>query len=106
LIDDKNSNRKVAFNLVKGCKSKKYIDGNVFMAWERLKSKFESLSAPKFDDIRDDLNLRFQGLNMKSNEENEDENVLDVAIFGTQFKVKCRNCGLIGHKVQNCKNKI
>ena len=35
----------MAFNLVKGCKSKEYSDGDAFMAWERLKNKFEPLSA-------------------------------------------------------------
>ena len=36
LIDDKTSNGKVECNLVKGCKCKEYVDGNAFMAWERL----------------------------------------------------------------------
>jgi hypothetical protein len=44
--DDKTSSGKVAFNLVKGCKREEHVDGNVFMAWERLKNKFEPLSAP------------------------------------------------------------
>jgi hypothetical protein len=46
LIDDKTSSEKVTCNLVKGYKSKDYVDGNVFIAWERLKNKFESVSAP------------------------------------------------------------
>jgi tellurite resistance-related uncharacterized protein len=45
-IDDKTSNGKVAFNLVKGCKKKDYEDGNASMTWERLKSNFEQSSAP------------------------------------------------------------
>ena len=45
-IDDKASNGKVAFNLVKGCKNKDYANGNASMAWERLRSKFEPQSAP------------------------------------------------------------
>jgi hypothetical protein len=45
-IDDKSSNGKVAFNLVKGCKNKDYVDGNASMAWERLRNKFETTSAP------------------------------------------------------------
>jgi hypothetical protein len=43
-IDDKISNRKVAFNLVKGCKKKDYADRNASMVWERLKNWFESSS--------------------------------------------------------------
>jgi gag-polypeptide of LTR copia-type len=146
-IDDKTSS--VAFNLVKGGKSKEYVDGNAFMAWEQLKNKFEPLSAPSLvkmekqfgqcalkkgqdpeirlteledyqvkleelgssitdiqfiihilnnmtsdydlqlalmethindklnpltvDEIKDDLNLRFERLNMKSNDESENE---------------------------------
>jgi hypothetical protein len=45
-IDDKTSNGKVAFNLVKGCKNKDYTDGNTSLAWERLKNKYEPQSAP------------------------------------------------------------
>ena len=44
--DDKTSSGKVACNLVKACKTKDYVDGNAFMAWERLKNKFEPVSAP------------------------------------------------------------
>jgi hypothetical protein len=40
-IDDKTSNGKVTFNLVKGCKNKDYADGNASMACERLKNKHE-----------------------------------------------------------------
>jgi hypothetical protein len=43
-IDDKISSSKVAFNLVKGFKSNDDVDGNPFMAWERLKNKFEVCS--------------------------------------------------------------
>jgi hypothetical protein len=38
-IDVKTSSGKVAFNLIKGCKSKNYPDGNAAVAWERLKNK-------------------------------------------------------------------
>jgi hypothetical protein len=31
-IDNKTSNRKVAFNLVKGCKNKVYVDGNAIIS--------------------------------------------------------------------------
>jgi hypothetical protein len=45
-IDTKSREGKVAFNLVRGCKSKEYPDGNAAIAWERLKNKFEPVSAP------------------------------------------------------------
>jgi hypothetical protein len=41
LIDLKTSHGKVAFNQIKGCKSKNYPDGNASVAWERLKNKYE-----------------------------------------------------------------
>jgi hypothetical protein len=44
-IDDKNISGKVAFELVKGCKNKDYVDGNAFMTWELWKNKFEPVSA-------------------------------------------------------------
>ena len=180
-IDDKTSNGKVAFNLVKGCKNKDYADGNASLAWERLKNKYEPQSAPSLvkmekqfrqsalkkgqdpdiwiteledyrmkldelgssitenqfilhilnnmtadydlqlammekrindkinplsvDEIRADLNLRFERLNEKK-DDNDNEDNQDVAFFGGQFKGKCRNCGMMGHKSINCKNKI
>jgi hypothetical protein len=39
-IDVKTSSGKVAFNLIKGCKSKDYPDGNAAIAWESLKKKY------------------------------------------------------------------
>ena len=39
--DDKKSSNKIAFNLVKGCKSSDYAEDNAAIAWERLKKKYE-----------------------------------------------------------------
>jgi hypothetical protein len=58
------------------------------------------------NEIRDNLNLRFEILNEKQNEERENDNNYEVAFFGGQFKGKCRNCGAIGHKAKDCKFKI
>jgi hypothetical protein len=58
------------------------------------------------DEIRDDLNLRFERFNEKQNEENENDNNQEVAFFDGQFKGKCRNCGVIGYKVKDCKLKM
>jgi hypothetical protein len=38
-IDVSNSNGKIAFGIVKSCKSKEFEDGNVALAWEKLKKK-------------------------------------------------------------------
>jgi hypothetical protein len=45
-IDVRTISGKVAFNMVKGCKNKDYTEGNAAMAWERLKNKYEPISAP------------------------------------------------------------
>jgi hypothetical protein len=50
-IDDKTSNAKVAFNLVKGWKNKDYAGRNARMAWERLRNKFEPSSSPSLVEI-------------------------------------------------------
>jgi hypothetical protein len=47
------------------------------------------------------LNLRFERLNEKQNEESENDNNQEVANKG-----KCRNCGAIGHKTKDCKSKM
>ena len=46
LIVVKTSWSRTAFNIVKGCKTKDHIDCNAFSAWERLKNKYEPVSAP------------------------------------------------------------
>jgi hypothetical protein len=45
-IDVSNSNGKIAFGIVKSCKSKEFEDGNAALAWENLKKKYDPLSAP------------------------------------------------------------
>jgi hypothetical protein len=57
------------------------------------------------DEIRDNLNLRFERLNEKQNEESKKDNNQEVAFFGGQFKGKCRNCGAIGHRAKDCRLK-
>jgi hypothetical protein len=37
-IDIKASSGKVAFNIIRGCKTKDYLDGNGAIPWERLKN--------------------------------------------------------------------
>jgi hypothetical protein len=65
------------------------------MVEKRINEKVNFL---KIDEIRDDLNIHFERLNMKANEENDSEVVEDLPLCGGQFKRKCRNCWDIGHK--------
>jgi Zinc knuckle len=72
------------------------------MMEKRLNDKKNPLTV---DGIRDDLNLKFERLNEK-NDDNENDDNQDVAIIGRWFKGMCRNCGVIGHKARDCKNKF
>jgi hypothetical protein len=55
-------------------------------------------------EIRAELSLRSERINNNSNKDNGD-NAEEMAFFGGQFKGKCRNCGKIGHKSFQCKNR-
>jgi hypothetical protein len=56
------------------------------------------------EEIRGELGLRYERMNMKSSRNKEVEGFEENAFFSGQFKGKCRNCGLIGHKLFQCKN--
>ena len=45
-IDTSMSKGRVAFKLVKGCKSSDYQDGNAAAAWKKLQDKYVPKSAP------------------------------------------------------------
>jgi gag-polypeptide of LTR copia-type len=45
-VDVSHSNGKIAFGIVKSCKSKEFEDGNAALAWEKLKNKYDPISAP------------------------------------------------------------
>jgi len=45
-IDASSSAGKIAFGIVKSCKTKEYEDGNAVVAWDKLKKKFDPISAP------------------------------------------------------------
>jgi Zinc knuckle len=51
--------------------------------------------------LKDELSLRFERISRKQNDEYGEEK----ALFTTQFKGKCRNCGKLGHKIAQCKLK-
>ena len=180
-IDVSNSSGKIAFGILKSCKTKDYEDGNATHAWEKLKKKFDPVSAPTLvktermfresklgrnedpeiwinnledlrvklevmgsnmtdeqfliqvlnsltgdyelqmtlmekrignkenpltiDELKEDLNLRFERLSSKSESTRNDDYGEEKALFVTQFKGKCRNCGKLGHKSAQCKSK-
>jgi hypothetical protein len=66
-IDVKTSSGKIAFNLIEGCKSKEYPDGNTAIAWERLKNKYEPISAPSL--VK--LEKQFRELSLKKGQDPE-----------------------------------
>ena len=45
-IDDTTKQGKVAFSLVKTCKTAKYPEGNCKLAWDRLVAKYSPKTAP------------------------------------------------------------
>jgi hypothetical protein len=77
-------------------------DLQLAMMEKRVTDKSNPLT---IDEIRDNLNLRFERLNEKQNEESEHDSNQEVAFFGGQLKGKCRYCGAIGHKAKDCKLK-
>jgi hypothetical protein len=67
LIDLKGSSDKVAFNIIRGCKTKDYPYGNYNIAWERLKNKYEPVSAPSMVN----LEKQFRELSLKKGQDPE-----------------------------------
>jgi hypothetical protein len=66
-IDVKGSSGKVAFKIIRGCKTKDYLDGNGAIAWERLKNKYEPVSAPSM--VK--LEKQFRELSLKKGQDPE-----------------------------------
>jgi gag-polypeptide of LTR copia-type/Zinc knuckle len=54
------------------------------------------------DELREELNLRYERLCNQNNESKSNE---EHALFTSQFKGKCRSCGKMGHKAFQCKSK-
>jgi hypothetical protein len=45
-FDVSSSSGKIAFGIVKSCKTKDYEDGHASLAWEKLNEKYDPVSAP------------------------------------------------------------
>jgi hypothetical protein len=57
------------------------------------------------EEVRGELNLKFKRLNMMTSRNEEGEFLEEQALFSGQFKGKCQNCGQVGHKSFQCKNR-
>jgi len=57
------------------------------------------------EEIKAELSLHFERINMNTNGNKEGEVLEEHALFAGQFKGKCRNCGQISHKAFQCKKK-
>jgi gag-polypeptide of LTR copia-type len=66
-IDVKTSSGRTAFNIVKRCKTKDHPDGNAATAWEKLKNKYEPVSAPTL--VK--LEKQFRELSLKKGQDPE-----------------------------------
>jgi hypothetical protein len=56
------------------------------------------------EEVRGELNLRFERLNMKTSINEEGEVLEEQALFSGQSQGKFRNCGQVGHKSFQWKN--
>jgi hypothetical protein len=66
-IDVKDSSGKFTFNIIRGCKTKYYPDGNSATAWERLENEYEPVSAPSM--VK--LEKQFRELSLKKGQDPE-----------------------------------
>jgi gag-polypeptide of LTR copia-type len=66
-IEVKASAGKVAFNIVEGCNFKDNPDGNAASAWEKLKNKYQPVSAPSL--VK--LDRQFRELSIKKGQDPE-----------------------------------
>jgi hypothetical protein len=57
----------------------------------------------EFDELRKELNLRFERLSMQSESSNKSRANEEQDLITAKFKGKCRNCGVLGHNSVDCK---
>lgn len=55
------------------------------------------------EELRSDLNLRYERLGLRKGNYEEKDHDLALGAFN-KFKGKCRKCGRIGHKGKDCKS--
>jgi gag-polypeptide of LTR copia-type len=58
------------------------------------------------DELKEDLNLRYERFSSKSESTRNDDYGEEKALFVTQFRGKCQSCRKLGHKLAQCKSKM
>ena len=61
-------------------------------------------NALTIEDLRDELNLRFERLNTRDDSDNDEDEEEKALFGGGQFKGRCNNCGKYGHKSADCRS--
>jgi C2H2 zinc-finger/Zinc knuckle len=73
-----SSDGKIAFGIVKGCKTKEYEDGNAALAWEKMQKKYNSIFAPSL--VRTERMFRESKLNKDEDPDVWITNLEDIRI--------------------------
>ena len=73
-IDRKSAAGKVAFNLVKNCKTTEYPEGKCKQAWDRLVNKYAPKTAPSYIELK----KTFTNSSLASPEDDPNEWITDL----------------------------
>ncbi len=84
-VDTSTSSGKVAFQLIKACKTTANKNGDCAMAWKRLVAKY----APKLAPTKMELKLEFQRSRLKATDANPDEWITELE--GIRMRLKDMN---------------
>jgi gag-polypeptide of LTR copia-type len=70
------------------------LTGDYKLQMTLMEKRFGNKENPlTIDELQEDLNLRYERLSSKSESTRNDDYGEEKALFVTQFKCKCRNCG-------------
>ena len=65
-----------------------------------------STNGLEIEDLRDELSLRYERMNVRDESSDEDDDGEEKALFGGgQFKGRCNSCGKYGHKATDCRSR-